>query len=154
MRYILDLIMDILAWIYGQAKTLVLAIVEKFLEINIFEKLIVVATLLAFAAVVAPVGKYVIFDAVFKINNPIAHYMIGITLVMIATVYVPGILSMIARVSLNLSYLVYIVYLHSAGEISKAPYEVASGYYFNIAAPIVYAMCAVASVLIYRDSTG
>lgn len=152
MRYILNLILDLFAWAYDRAKNLLLAMVNKFLEINPFEKAIVAATLLAFLSVVMPVGKYVIFDSLFTINNPIAHYMIGITLVMIATVYFPGPVAMIARILLNLLYMIYILYLHSTGGISKAPYELAAGYYFNIVTSAVYMVCALLSGILYRES--
>ncbi len=151
MRDILNLILDLFAWMYEWAKNLLLAVVNKFLEINPFEKAIVAATLLAFLSVVLPVGDYVIFDSVFTINNPIAHYMIGITLVMIATVYFPGLVAMIARIALNLLYMIYIIYLHTSGGISKAPYTLAAGYYFNIVTSVVYMACALLSGLFYRD---
>ena len=151
MRYLFNVILDLFSWIYDRVKNLVLAVLDKFMEINPFEKVIVAATLLAFEAVVVPVGDYVIFDSVFTINNPIAHYMIGITLVMLATVYFPGFLTVIARVSINVLYLAYILYLHSAGGISKAPYTLSAGFYFNIAVTLVYMTCAFLSGLFYRS---
>jgi hypothetical protein len=151
MRDILNLILDLFAWLYERTRNLLLAVVNKFLEINPFEKVIVGATIFAFLSVVLPVGEYIIFDSVFTINNPIAHYMIGITLVMIATVYFPGIVAMVARIALNLLYVIYIVYLHSTGGISKAPYTLAAGYYFNIVTSVVYITCAFLSGLLYRD---
>jgi hypothetical protein len=117
-----------------------------------FEKCIIVATLLAFAAVVAPMAKYMMFETYFTINNPAAHLLIGIALVMLITVYYPGFIPMIIRVGINILYLVDIIYLQAAHEISKAPYELTAGYYLNIICPAVYIILALGSGLLSRNS--
>jgi len=127
-------------------------LLEKFLEINIFEKGVVLGTILTFVAVVAPMARYRIFDSYFTINNPIAHYLIGIALVMVVTVYFPGLISMIIRVVLNILYLIDIIYLQAAHEISKAPYEITAGYFLNIIVPAAYIVLSLGSFFIYRES--
>jgi hypothetical protein len=152
MKALLDMIIDLFAWAFNAIKRLCLVVFEKFMEINIFEKGIVVCTLLAFAAVVAPMARYVIFDAYFYINNPVAHYMIGIVFVMIVTVYFPGLVATGIRVVINVLYAISIIYLQAAHEISKAPYELSFGYYLNVIAPLAFIALSLASGLLYRES--
>jgi len=152
MKSLLNLILDLISWMYNLIKRICLQLFEKFLEINIFEKSIVFTTVLAFAAVVAPMAGYMIFDAYFTINNPAAHYLIGIALAMLVTVYYPGFISMMIRVGINLLFLIDIIYLQAAHEISKAPYELTAGYYLNVICPVVYIILALGSKLMRRDS--
>jgi hypothetical protein len=151
MKSLLNLIQDLFSWIFNLIKKICLQLYEKFLVINIFEKCIVMMTIFAFAAVVAPMARYMIFDTYFTINNPAAHYLIGIVLVMLVTVYFPGFIPMIIRAGLNLFYLINIIYLQAAHEISKAPYELTAGYYLNIICPVVYIILALGSGLLHRD---
>jgi hypothetical protein len=152
MKALLDMIVDLVAWVFNFIKRICVVIFEKFLEINIFEKGIVMCTVLSFAAVVAPMARYLIFDSYFTINNPIAHYMIGIVLVMLVTVYFPGMITMSARLLINCAYIIGVIYLQAAHEISKAPYELSAGYYLNIIAPLFYIILSLASGLFYRES--
>jgi hypothetical protein len=152
MKSLLNFIEDLLKWIFNAIKQLAVILFEKFLDINVFEKGIVINTATAIAAVVMPVAQYYIFEQYFLINNPIAHHMIGITAIMLVTVYFPGFISMIARVVLNLLYLAGIIYLQLAHEISKAPYEIMAGYYLNLIAPIIYIILALASGFMYRKN--
>lgn len=152
MKTLLNLIIDAFAWIVNLVKLVFRKIFEKFIDINLFEKGIVIATILAFAAVVAPVAQYMIFDIYFTINNPSAHYLIGIVMVMMITIYFPGMISLGIRVVLNILYLADIIYLQAAHEISKAPYELSAGYYLNVVCPIVYIILSVGSALFFRET--
>ncbi len=152
MKSLLNLIINIFTWFFNLLKELGRKIIEKFLEINVFEKGIVIVTILAFAAVVAPMAQYRIFDSFFTINNPAAHYMIGIVLVMLVTVYFPGLIAMGVRVVLNILFLADIIYLQAAHEISKAPYELTWGYYLNIIVPAVYILLSLGSAFMRRES--
>jgi hypothetical protein len=152
MKSLVGIIINIFTWVFNLVKQLLHKIVEKFFEINLCEKGIVLGTILAFAAVVAPMARYRIFDSYFTINNPVAHYMIGIALVMIVTVYFPGMIVMLIRVVLNMLYLVDVIYLQAAHEISKAPYELTFGYYLNIIITVLYILLALGSYIFYRES--
>jgi hypothetical protein len=152
MKALINLIIDLFAWIYNIIKKIIQALFEKFLSINLFEKGIVIATIIAFIAVVAPMAQYMIFDSSTGINNPDAHYLIGIVLVMLITIYFPGRVTTAARVGLNILYLVDVIYLYATHEISKAPYEITAGYYFNIMAPVIYIVFALGSALSGRES--
>ena len=152
MKTLLNLVIDLFSWIYNFIKRICLAVFEKFMGINIFEKGIVILTIVAFAAVVMSMAHYRIFGSYTTINNPIAHYMIGIVIVMLITVYYPGMISMIVRVAINLAYLAGVIYLQAAHEITKAPYEVTAGYYINIIAPHLYVVLALVIGLLYREA--
>ena len=152
MKSLINFITDFLVWVFNAIKRLFIILFEKFLAVNIFEKGIVINTILAFAAVVMPVAQYYIFEQYFFINNPIAHHMIGIAAVMLVTIYFPGLISMIARVGLNTLYLAWMLYLQLAHEVSKAPYEIMAGYYLNILAPVIYIVLALASGLLFRET--
>ncbi len=152
MRHLLNLLADLVLWIFNTIKKILVIVFEKFLEINIFEKGIVINTFTAFVAVVLPVARYYIFEQYFYINNPVAHYLIGIVMIMLVTVYFPGLATMLVRIAVSLLYLADVIYLHSAHEISKAPYEITAGYYLNVAVPIIYIVLAAASGLVYRKT--
>lgn len=152
MKSLVNTIIGIVVWIFNLIRELFRKLLDKFFEINLCEKGIVIGTVLAFAAVVAPMARYRIFDSDFTINNPIAHYMIGIALVMLVTVYFPGLVVMVIRVILNVLYLVNLIYLQAAHEISKAPYELAAGYYLNIIIVAVYLLLALGSFFLYGES--
>ena len=145
MRSLVQIVIDAVSFTADKIKFLVAALWEKFLEINIFEKGIVIATALSFAASAMPMAKYKIFDAYFTINNPDVHYCIVITAVMLITVYFPGMMTTVARVLLNILYLADIIYLAASRSISKAPYAIAVGYYLNLVVPVVYIILAVGS---------
>ena len=151
MNALLNRLINIVAFFINIVKRVCVTVYEKFMDINIFEKGIVLATILAFAAVVLPMARYYMFEQYFTINNPIAHHMIGIAMIMLVTVYYHGVVSLIIRIAINGIYLCGIIYLAAAHEISKAPYEIAGGYYLNIIAPLIYMGLAAASVLLYRE---
>lgn len=125
---------------------------RKFMEIGISEKLIVVTTIPAFLAVVLSVAQYYIFESYFYINNPLAVYMIGIVLVMLASVFFNGGVKCAVRVLVNGYYLGWIIYLPLAGELTKAnPYSLRVGYYMNIAVPILYIVASLYSYFFARE---
>ncbi len=125
---------DIGAWFAG----LIRRLLDWFLGLAIFNKLIVINFSVAFLAIVMPVAKYYIFESWFVINNPVAVYLIGIVFVMIATIYLPNLYGYIIRMVLNFWYLAWILFLLASGGISHAPYELTTGFYFNIAAPVLF----------------
>jgi len=152
MKSLVNALMGIIVWLFNLVKQLCRKVLDKFMEINLCEKAIVISTIIAFAAVVVPMAQYRIFDADFSINNPVAHYMVGIVLVMVVTIYVPGFIAMVIRVFLNSLYLADIIYLQATHEISKAPYELTVGYYLNIIIALVYIVLSLGSFFLFRES--
>ncbi len=134
-RSILDLLYRIFNRIYN-----------KYLDISVPEKIIFLNTIGAFFAVALPVAKYYIFGTFFFINNTLAVYMLGIMIVMIATLYITGLTRLLIRALLNAYYLFWIIYLPLAGELTKAdPYRLTPGYYVNIAVPAIYIVASLFS---------
>ncbi|MCL1864534.1 MAG: hypothetical protein FWF73_01840 [Spirochaetes bacterium] len=119
-----------------------------FMELNIFNKIIVVNTLTSFFAITLPIAKYYIFETWFFINNPVAVYLIFITVIMLVTVFFHGQLVLGVRVILNLWYFLYVIYMTAFHTISKAPYVLSKGFVFNLLAPVVY---LAVSVLLYMS---
>jgi hypothetical protein len=143
MQTIIDMLKSLLDFFLRIASSLI----DRYMELNLFEKIIAVNSVAAFFAIILPVAQYYIFETWFMINNPLAVYMIGIVLVMFVTFIFFGRIKLGARVVLNLYYLFWVFYLHLSGNLSKAPYELKAGYYINIAVPVIY---TAASLLCYR----
>jgi len=109
-----------------------------FLNLEFFNQAIIVNGITAFFAILLPIAKYNIFETWFEINNPQAVYMIGIVFIMIVTIYIPVTIAFAVRAVVNTWYLLWIVIVSATGNISHAPYELSIGYFFNIAAPVVF----------------
>ncbi len=138
--------------ILGYAYDFILFLYEKFLEIPLTEKIIVINSIPAFFAVVLPVARYYIFEEWYNINNPLSVYMIGIVFFMVAGTIFRYFWVLVLRLLVNMYYLFWIIYLPMAGELTKAdPYEISVGYYVNIAVPAVYILVAAVSFVIYRE---
>ena len=152
MKSLIDMIVSLFSWAFNLVRQLLRNLVDKFFEINLCEKGIVLGTILAFVAVVAPMARYRIFDSYFTINNPVAHYLIGISLIMLVTVYFPGLIVMLVRAAVNALYLIDVIYLQATHEISKAPYELTAGYYLNLVIAVAYIILALGSFLLFREN--
>jgi len=139
----------ILKKIWGMFLKLIQKPLSRFIEANIFDKLIVILTIPAFFAVVMPVGRFYIFETWSYINNPLAVYLIGIAAVMAVTLYFKGIVPLVIRLSVSVIYLIAVIYIHFAGGISKGPYELTNGYFLNIILPPVYVIFSFLSYLYY-----
>ncbi len=126
-------------------------VLEWFLELDLINKIIVVNGAVAFFAIVLPVGRYYIFESWFYLNNPIAVYLIGIVILMIGTIYIPAKAAFIIRLIVNLWFFLWLMYITFSHTISHAPYELSSGYYFSIAAPLIYIAASSVSYFLNRD---
>ena len=113
-------------------------VLSLFLGLEFLNQAILINGITAFFAIILPVGKYYIFETWFEINNPQAVYLIGIVFIMIGTMYIPVKAAFVIRLICNLWYLLWLLVVSVTGTISHAPYEISSGYFFNIAAPVIY----------------
>ncbi len=139
--FLIDLIFDLLRRIY-----------LKFQEINFSEKVVFLNIFLAFFAVIVPVARFYIFESYFYINNPLAVYLIGIVILMFASIYFTGLIKLVLRLLINGYYLFWIIYLPLAGELTKAePYELYFGYYLNIAVPVIFIIFSALSYFIFGE---
>ncbi len=151
LRGIVNLVMDILGYVFDLIKRLFFWVINKFLEINMFEKLIVVLTPAAFLAVVLPVARFTIFDRYHDINNPLSVYLIGIIFLMLMTVLFPGIITVASRVGLNGIYFIWILVLFVSDGISKAhtepSFRYSTGIYINMIVPVLYIILSLLSFI-------
>lgn len=122
-----------------------------FLALEFLNQAILVNSITAFFAIILPIAEYYIFDTWFEINNPQAVYLIAIVLIMVVTMYIPAKIAFIIRMAVNAWYLLWLIIVSATGSISHAPYELSTGYFFNLAAPLIY---IILSVLYYLARRG
>lgn len=139
----MDAIKELLYSIGRFCADLLRRLIDWFMNLDLYNKILVVNTLTAFLAIVLPIAKYYIYESWFVINNPLAVNLILIVAVMIGTMFLRGRWIMPVRVGLNLWYLVYLIYIWGTHTISHAPYVISYGMFFNLAAPAVYSVIAV-----------
>lgn len=120
---------------------------EYFLDLNLFEKLIVLTVIPAFLAVAFPVATYPIFDTYFEINNPLAVHLLGLMLAMFLTPFLPHVASLLVRETLCVLYFAASLYIHITGTLSHAPYTLAAGYFINCSVPILFSVFAILSFI-------
>ena len=146
-EFIIDLLKQIGSLIAGFAGWLW----EKFTDISLFEKIIIITFIPAFFAVILPIAKFWIFGGFYYVNNPLAVYLIGIVAVMYITHLFPGTISFAVREGLNAYYLFWVIYLQATGEIVKTSYNITFGYYFNLLVPVLFMVFSALSWLEIRD---
>lgn len=122
-----------------------------FLALEFLNQAILVNTITAFFAIILPIARYYIFETWFEINNPQAVYLIAIVFIMIITMYIPVAAAFFIRLAVNAWYLLWLIIVSATGSISHAPYELSTGYFFNLAAPLIY---IILSVLYYFSRRG
>ncbi len=125
--------------------------VEWFLELSLLNKIIVINIIPSFFAITLPIAKYYIFESWSGINNPIAVYLILIVAIMFGTIFFHGPMVLAGRIVSNLWYLIAVIVIYSTHSISHAPYEISIGFFFNLAAPVIY-MAASAMVYLQGDN--
>ncbi|PKL41194.1 MAG: hypothetical protein CVV44_00725 [Spirochaetae bacterium HGW-Spirochaetae-1] len=149
----MDIIIDLLKTILSFVKRILDRLLNRFMELNIFEKVLIINTLLAFFAIILPVARYFIFETWFYINNPLAVYMIAIVIIIYVLHYLSDYLSPLIQLAVkslaNLYYMGWVIYIHLSRELSRAPYELTAGYYLNIAVPVIFTVFSALSFLFY-----
>lgn len=145
----MDTLKDLLYSVGSFFAGLIRTSIDWFLGLDLLSRIIVINTATALLAIVLPIGKYYIFESWFEINNPLAVYMIVISLVMFGTVFFNGMRWVFpVRIIINGWYFIALVYLWVTHSFSHAPYSISYGIIFNLAAPVVY---GVVSVLIFLE---
>lgn len=151
-EHLVLLLKDFLAYLIKLAGKAAVFAYDKFLSLNIAERVIVLTLIPAMFAAVLPVARFKIFDSYFPVNNPLAVYMIGVAFFMIGTVFFRGAYVFLARAAVNVYYLVWLIYIPLKDGLTKAnPHEVLFGYYFNFVIIAVYLVFATASFFIEHD---
>ncbi len=156
-----EVLIDILQFIFEKIKALlafflqlVIAIFsklfEKFSEIDVPEKVIFLNTVLAFFAVILPVASFRFprLNLEWYVNNPLAVYMIGIAILMFASLYLRWRFFPWIRIIINAYYLFWVMYIQFGEGLTKAhPHALCAGYYLNIIVPIVYILASLPGAL-------
>ena len=156
---ILNKILDLIVSLFEMLKELLYAIgsfcvdkiraaIDWFMGLNIFNKVIVLNTITSFFAITLPIAKYYIFESWLYINNPVAVYLIFITMFMLVSIFFHNQIIFGVRVFFNLWFFIYILYMWAFNAISKAPYILSKGFAFNLLAPVIY---VVMSALLYMS---
>lgn len=134
----MDALRDLLYTIGSFCARIIRTALDWFMALPLLNKLIIINTLIAFLGVTLPIAKYYIFESWTGINNPVAVYMIFIVMIMFGTIFLHGMPVLAVRVIINLWYLISVIYIGATHTISHAPYVLSAGYFFNIAAPVIY----------------
>ena len=113
---------------------------EKFLNLNPYEKLIVFLMLPAMLVNTQPVAYYRIFGGTNYVFNPSAIYMMAIIIILLATYYIPAIYGSAVRIFSTLIYCISLLVLHLGSGIIKTQYSLTVWFFLNIT--IVFAFSA------------
>jgi len=123
-------------------------VIDWFMGLSLLNKIIVMNTVTAFFAITLPIAKYYIFETWNGINNPVAVYMILIVFIMCGTTFLHGPMVLAGRIVINLWYFIAVIVIYSTHSISHAPYVLSPGFFFNLAAPVIY---MAAAVMVYLE---
>lgn len=122
-----------------------------FRELEIQEKIIILLSIVSVIIPILPIARFYIFESWYYVNNPLAVYFIGIIILMVISTIVQKPWILITRLIIIIYYLAWMIYLPAGNLITRAkPYELAYGYYINIAISIVYIGLCVFSLLSQR----
>lgn len=112
--------------------------VDWFMDLSLLNKIIVLNSFTSFLAITMPMAKYYIFESWFGINNPVSVYLILIVIIMFVTIFFHGHIVLAGRLIINLWYLGSVIVIYATHSISHAPYVLSIGFFFNLAAPVIY----------------
>ncbi|NMB65402.1 MAG: hypothetical protein GYA16_11110 [Spirochaetes bacterium] len=156
--FILDFIAKLLSysmkfinWVADILMRLIDYCIRIFRELEIQEKIIILLSIVSVIIPILPIARFYIFESWYYVNNPLAVYFIGIIILMVISTIVQKSWILITRLIIIIYYLAWMIYLPAGNLITRAkPYELAYGYYINIAISIVYIGLCVFSLLSQR----
>ncbi|MCL2025883.1 MAG: hypothetical protein FWG92_03660 [Leptospirales bacterium] len=148
----IDFIKDIISWVFSLIRRAAEFLLEVFLALGLFSKLLCFTIILAFFAITRPTARYYIFESWFHINNPVAENLIGIVLLVIIGFFIPSLFALILRVVPSSLYFFYVLYLQVTRSISKAPYELTFWHYLNLTVPLLIIAFSLAIYFNHEDS--
>ena len=131
-------------------------ILDRFLRLNIFDRILVLLVIPSFLAVIKPVARFYIYETWYYINNPMAENLIGIVLLCAATFYLPSLFAVILRAVPSGLYLIWTIYMQASHTISrvKAPYELTPWQYLNFAVPAAIIVFSLLSYFFFEKDRG
>ncbi|MBN1499086.1 MAG: hypothetical protein JW982_02940 [Spirochaetes bacterium] len=144
----MNLILDVIQYIPRKLLSLFYFILDWFLGINLFEKLVVCNGLTAFFAVILPSAKYYIFESWFTVNNPMSVYMIVVAFYMFLSIFFHSKFRVISRVLLLIYFIGWTLYHHYADPFVKCEHILMTGYYLNYITAAAYLAASLLSFTI------
>ena len=164
LREIAIFIIDAVVFAAGLVRVFAKSAWEWFLYIPVSEKIIVINVIPAFLTASMDSGyfkmnyyediinKSPFIEFVKGVNNPYAAYIVCIAAFMIVSSFFRNKYTFAARLLINSLYLIFIIYLHSSGKISKvAPEEFSYTvfFYLNYAVSIINIAASLVSKVVY-----
>ena len=149
---VVDFIKDIFAWVFSLIRKAAEFLLDAFLNLGLFSKLLCFTIVLAFFAVIKPSARYPIFKSWQYINNPVAENLIGIVLLVIIGFFIKPLFALILRVVPSTIYFFYVLYLQVTRSISKAPYELTFWHFLNLTVPLLIIAFSLAIYFNHEDS--
>lgn len=132
-------IKEILGIIYRYSVNFLHFVWGWFLELQWFDKAIVLTAIPAVFPVIFPPAKFFIFDKWDYSNNTFSVYMIGLVFAMGVTMFIKRLWVTIFRAIINIAFLVWTLYMWLGNEITHAdPHVVTWSFYFNLIVPVLY----------------
>jgi len=122
-----------------------------FMEQPLLNKLLLGNIILAMFAVILPMVKYWMWETWQGVNSPFAFFMIMISALMFGTIFLPGLISTVARIIINIWFLIDLLitwWTHSITGVEE--YYLASGFLLNLIVPLIF---IVLSVLIHASES-
>lgn len=150
-RSVWQLLMELAAWIFSLLKKAFEFVMEHFLNLTIFNKLLVLMIIPAFFVVIKPSARFKIFDSWYYVNNPMSENMIGIVFLIAVSFFIPVLFALILRIVPVSAYFIWTLYLQLSKSISKAPYELTFWHYLNLAVPLIIIIISIFSYLDSRE---
>jgi hypothetical protein len=150
---LIDFLVAVVKFIFRKAIDFIAASWTWFIALPVIEKLVIANGIPAIFAALLPVARFDIFDSVYEVNNPLAHYMVLLGLLMFGTIFIRHIFWIVfVRAGASLYYLGWAMYgILGAGQITKADqYTITPYYALNYVVPVVYAALAVLSRYLER----
>jgi hypothetical protein len=133
--------LDILRFCIRKAAEFVISAWNWFLELPLFEKLIIVNGIPAMLAALLPVAQFPIFDSYHIIHNPIAHLVILLGLYMFGSIFLRhnGWI-IIGRFAFSAYYLIRVIYVSLADNAItySKEYTMSGTFVINFIVPVIY----------------
>ncbi len=145
----MDSLLELIRSLFRLLGRLTEFLLDRFMELNFFDRLLIICVIPSFAAVMLPVGKFYIFENWYTLNNPLAIYLIGISIVIFASFIIRPLYRMLIRVLCAGAYLLNLLYIHFSDGFARTEYELSAGFYLNIAVPILIAAFSALSYYAY-----
>jgi hypothetical protein len=127
-----------------------------FMDLNIFDKALVITGLPAILAVAKPSARFFMMETWFYMNNPMAESMIGMVFLAAISFILPPLYSLFLRAVPGALYFCWMIYLQASHTLFKIrdPYELTVWHYLNLTVPAALVILSVLSYLLFHRDRG